>query len=241
MRLDAFGAACFTLLDVFKMNSPGHPCRIGWRKLGGRSSGYAHAVGLRIASVLALFTPKSLRTQVRLEASKSYKRLPVASKECMPLPKAPSNLSLFVTIILPETRQQLHHDGASAHQSSKLRRGCLSILRSEALEFSPENPEILTMVGLMYLRLGETYKAFDFLGNALTHSPRDAKTILAAGSIIQDNQDVDVSPTTPPPTDTARGVYLTAAQALKKATGPYKAARDACVAATATYTKSLYE
>ena len=63
----------------------------------------------------------------------------------------------------------------------------------EALEFSPDNPEILTMVGLMYLRLGETFKAFDFLGNALTHNPRDAKTILAAGSIIQDNQDVDVA------------------------------------------------
>jgi Bardet-Biedl syndrome 4 protein len=63
----------------------------------------------------------------------------------------------------------------------------------EALEFSPENPEILTMIGLMYLRLGENYKAFDFLGNALTHNPRDAKTILAAGSIIQDNQDVDVA------------------------------------------------
>jgi len=35
--------------------------------------------------------------------------------------------------------------------------------------------------------------------------------------------------------------YLKAAQALKEATGPYKATRDAYVAATATYTKSLYE
>ena len=43
------------------------------------------------------------------------------------------------------------------------------------------------------------------------------------------------------PYDTARGTYLSAAQALKEATGPYKAARDAYVAATATYTKSLYE
>jgi hypothetical protein len=34
---------------------------------------------------------------------------------------------------------------------------------------------------------------------------------------------------------------LTAAKALKEATGPYKATRDAYVAATATYTKSLYE
>jgi hypothetical protein len=34
---------------------------------------------------------------------------------------------------------------------------------------------------------------------------------------------------------------LKAANELKLATGPYKAARDAYVAATATYTKSLYE
>jgi ABC-type transporter lipoprotein component MlaA len=40
---------------------------------------------------------------------------------------------------------------------------------------------------------------------------------------------------------TTRDAYLTAAKALKEATGPYKATRDAYVAATATYTKSLYE
>jgi hypothetical protein len=43
------------------------------------------------------------------------------------------------------------------------------------------------------------------------------------------------------PYDAARTTYLADAQALKEATGPYKAARDAYVAATATYTKSLYE
>jgi hypothetical protein len=40
---------------------------------------------------------------------------------------------------------------------------------------------------------------------------------------------------------TARNTYLAAAKALKEETGPYKASRDAYVAATATYTKSLYE
>jgi hypothetical protein len=43
------------------------------------------------------------------------------------------------------------------------------------------------------------------------------------------------------PYETARTAYLADAQALKEATGPYKASRDAYVAATATYTKSLYE
>ena len=38
-----------------------------------------------------------------------------------------------------------------------------------------------------------------------------------------------------------RDAYLKAANELKLATGPYKAARDAHVAATAAYTKSLYE
>jgi ABC-type transporter lipoprotein component MlaA len=38
-----------------------------------------------------------------------------------------------------------------------------------------------------------------------------------------------------------RDAYLLAAKNLKEATGPYKATRDAYVAATATYTKSLYE
>eukprot|EP01047_Picozoa_sp_COSAG01_P038510 COSAG01_NODE_3129_length_6538_cov_5.398354_2_plen_357_part_00 len=63
----------------------------------------------------------------------------------------------------------------------------------EALEFSPENAVILTTIGLLYLRLGENFKAFDFLGNSLTHDPKNAKTILAAGSIIQDHQDMDVA------------------------------------------------
>jgi len=63
----------------------------------------------------------------------------------------------------------------------------------EALEFSSENPEILTTIGLLYLRLGENYRAFDFLGNSLTHDPKNPKTILAAGSIIQDHSDMDVA------------------------------------------------
>ena len=43
------------------------------------------------------------------------------------------------------------------------------------------------------------------------------------------------------PYEANRAAYLADAEALKLATGPYKAARDAYVAATATYTKSLYE
>jgi Bardet-Biedl syndrome 4 protein len=63
----------------------------------------------------------------------------------------------------------------------------------DALELSPENPELLTTIGLLYLKLGDNTKAFEYLGNALTFDPRNTKTILAAGSIIQDNQDMDVA------------------------------------------------
>ena len=41
--------------------------------------------------------------------------------------------------------------------------------------------------------MDEHQRAFDYLGNALTHDPRNAKAILAAGSIIQDNKDMDVA------------------------------------------------
>jgi len=69
----------------------------------------------------------------------------------------------------------------------------INVLFDTGHRFSPENPELLTTTGLLYLRLGENYRAFDFLGNSLTHDPKNAKTILAAGSIIQDHNDMDAA------------------------------------------------
>ena len=63
----------------------------------------------------------------------------------------------------------------------------------EALEFAPENPELLTTLGLLYLRLSENYKAFQYLGNSLTLDPKNCKALLATGSIIQDRSDHDAS------------------------------------------------
>lgn len=54
----------------------------------------------------------------------------------------------------------------------------------EALEICPENPELLTTVGLLYLKLSNNTKAFEYLGNSLTYDPKNAKTILAAGKIV---------------------------------------------------------
>jgi Bardet-Biedl syndrome 4 protein len=63
----------------------------------------------------------------------------------------------------------------------------------EALEFSPENPELLTTLGLLYLRLSENLKSFQYLGNALTLDPINTKALLATGSIIQDRSDHDAA------------------------------------------------
>ncbi|DBB06676.1 TPA: Bardet-Biedl syndrome 4 protein [Trebouxia sp. C0004] len=63
----------------------------------------------------------------------------------------------------------------------------------EALVFCPDNAEVLTTIGLLYLRMGESLKAFDFLGNSLSNDPRNVKSILAAASVIQDHHDMDVA------------------------------------------------
>ncbi|KIY96256.1 putative Bardet-Biedl syndrome 4 protein like protein [Monoraphidium neglectum] len=63
----------------------------------------------------------------------------------------------------------------------------------EALQQSPESPELLTALGLLLLRAGDSQRAFDQLGASLLHEPRGARAILAAGSIIQDHGDHDAA------------------------------------------------
>lgn len=63
----------------------------------------------------------------------------------------------------------------------------------KAIEFSPENPDLMTTLGLLYLQLGQTSKAFEYLGNALTYDPSKVKAILGAGSMIQSHGDYDVA------------------------------------------------
>ncbi|XP_058854512.1 Bardet-Biedl syndrome 4 protein-like [Acipenser ruthenus] len=63
----------------------------------------------------------------------------------------------------------------------------------KAVEFSPENTDLLTTLGLLYLQLGVYQKAFEHLGNALTYDPNNYKAILAAGSMMQTHGDFDVA------------------------------------------------
>lgn len=53
-----------------------------------------------------------------------------------------------------------------------------------AVEFAPENTDLLTTLGLLYMQVGQFQKAFEHLGNALTYDPSNVKAILAAGCMI---------------------------------------------------------
>ncbi|CAL1533275.1 unnamed protein product, partial [Lymnaea stagnalis] len=62
-----------------------------------------------------------------------------------------------------------------------------------AVEYSPENPDLLTTLGLLYMQVNQFQKAFENLGNAMTFDPSHTKAIIAAGSMMQDHADYDVA------------------------------------------------
>jgi Bardet-Biedl syndrome 4 protein len=53
--------------------------------------------------------------------------------------------------------------------------------------------ELQTTLGLLFLDLGETRKAFDAFGSALTCDPRDHRAIMGVGSVLQESDDFDVA------------------------------------------------
>ncbi|KAJ8302705.1 hypothetical protein KUTeg_019101 [Tegillarca granosa] len=63
----------------------------------------------------------------------------------------------------------------------------------QAVEFSPENPDLLTTLGLLYMQIGQYQKAFENLGNAMTYDPTHVKAIMAAASMMQTHGDFDVA------------------------------------------------
>ncbi|GFS06590.1 Bardet-Biedl syndrome 4 protein-like [Elysia marginata] len=68
----------------------------------------------------------------------------------------------------------------------------IDIYRS-AVEYSPENPDLLTTLGLLYMQVNQYQKAFENLGNAMTFDPSHTKAIMAAGSMMQSHTDFDVA------------------------------------------------
>ncbi|CBZ26079.1 conserved hypothetical protein [Leishmania mexicana MHOM/GT/2001/U1103] len=76
----------------------------------------------------------------------------------------------------------LAHDYATALQ-----------VYEEAVTLSPTNPDLLAMLGHLYLQQGNPGAAFDYLGRCLTIRPTHIDALVAASSIIQDSGDYDVA------------------------------------------------
>lgn len=63
----------------------------------------------------------------------------------------------------------------------------------ESIDISPDNTELSTDLGLLYLRIGETNRALLQLGKSISSEPRNVRTILAAGSVFQNNSEFDTA------------------------------------------------
>ncbi|GIY35229.1 bardet-Biedl syndrome 4 protein [Caerostris extrusa] len=63
----------------------------------------------------------------------------------------------------------------------------------KAVEHSPENPELASKLGLLYLQCGMYQKAFEKLGTAMAFDSVCVPAILAAGGIIQNHSDFEVA------------------------------------------------
>ncbi|KAI6214871.1 Bardet-Biedl syndrome 4 protein [Aphelenchoides besseyi] len=62
-----------------------------------------------------------------------------------------------------------------------------------AQELEPENLEVISHLGLLYLKSGNEEKAFSCLGKALTYDPNHLSSVLAAAAVLQMNGDFDVA------------------------------------------------
>ncbi|KAG8346357.1 putative Tetratricopeptide repeat TPR repeat [Trypanosoma vivax] len=63
----------------------------------------------------------------------------------------------------------------------------------EALQSSPDNPEMLTALGVLYLHVGKPAKAFNFLGKCLTLNSSNPAAAMAAASVMQENGEYGVA------------------------------------------------
>ena len=62
-----------------------------------------------------------------------------------------------------------------------------------ALECAPENCELLTQLGAVYMDAGQFSKAFECFGTALSFDPTHADAILGAASMMQQHGDYNVA------------------------------------------------
>lgn len=69
----------------------------------------------------------------------------------------------------------------------------LFVIDDGVCRLKPENTELLNALGLLYLQVGDSRKAFELFGTAMSYNPTDSKAVLGIGSIIQDCEDYDVA------------------------------------------------
>lgn len=62
-----------------------------------------------------------------------------------------------------------------------------------ASKIVPENEEIITELGLLYLEMGETSRAIQYFESALSHAPGFSKALLPLGFLKQMNSDYDTA------------------------------------------------
>lgn len=63
-------------------------------------------------------------------------------------------------------------------------KGAIEIYNA-ALDISPDNVDLATSLGLLYMKVGEHQKAFEKFGSALAHDSQCPKALLAVGAMMQ--------------------------------------------------------
>eukprot|EP01013_Petalomonas_cantuscygni_P030658 TRINITY_DN5668_c0_g1_i3.p1 TRINITY_DN5668_c0_g1~~TRINITY_DN5668_c0_g1_i3.p1 ORF type:complete len:480 (-),score=95.22 TRINITY_DN5668_c0_g1_i3:50-1489(-) len=94
-------------------------------------------------------------------------------------------------------------NATEVHEATALQLGKLATLRDDferalevyasALDARPDSATLLTSVGLLHLRMGNTFRAFDALQAALQHDPMNTRALVAAGSLLQDHLELDLA------------------------------------------------
>ncbi|TMW54550.1 hypothetical protein DOY81_000344 [Sarcophaga bullata] len=79
---------------------------------------------------------------------------------------------------------------AEIHRKAKEYHKAIEVLES-CLLLSPENTEVLTEIGVLYLKLNETQKAFDRLLEVIQFDKNCLRGLMAFGAILQSRNDVD--------------------------------------------------
>ncbi|XP_037895767.1 Bardet-Biedl syndrome 4 protein homolog [Glossina fuscipes] len=81
---------------------------------------------------------------------------------------------------------------AEIHRKEKDYSKAIEVLES-CLLLSPENTEVLTEIGVLYLKMNETQKAFDRLLEVIQFDKKCLRGLMAFGAILQSRNDVDAA------------------------------------------------